>query len=142
MLSQVQNMNRILFFVIFISLNAFYYIPYRLIHSIFIYRRAIVKILLSFCTFLIVENEIFLFLIFELKNHLLNSWTSVQFTRGAFCGAFKFKFGRRNDSFFSETVIDFGNHFIQIFYLVNYDYLFLYAEVFLFIYICFAISLL
>lgn len=70
------------------------------------------KILLSFCTSLIVENEIFLFLIFELKNHLLNSWTSVQFTRGAFCGAFKFKFGRRNDSFFFETVIDFGNHFI------------------------------
>lgn len=70
------------------------------------------KILLSFCTSLIVENEIFLFLIFELKNHLLNSWTSVQFTRGAFCGAFKFKFGRRNDSFFSEIVIDFGYHFI------------------------------
>lgn len=137
MLSQVQNMNRIApcnfyfvecFLLYFLSFDPFY------IH--------LWKILLSFCTSLIVENEIFLFLIFKLKNHLLNSWTSVQFTRGAFCGAFKFKFGRRNDSFFSETVIDFGNHFIQIFYLVNYDYLFLYAEVFLFIYICFAISLL
>lgn len=119
-----------------ISLIAFYYISYCL---------GIARILLYlFYTFLIVENEIFLFLIFELKNHLLNSWTSVQFTRGAFYGAFKFKFGRRNDSFFSERIIDFGNYFIWNFYRVNYDYLFLYRFVggFSFIYICFMISLL
>lgn len=99
-----------------IVLCNFYFVEcfllYFLLFDPFIYGREIVKILFSFCTFLIVENEIFLFLNFESKNHLLNSWTFVQFTRGAFCGAFNFKFGRRNDSFFSERVIDFRNHFI------------------------------